>query len=179
MAKATDRNTMISSRRTVLAGVPAAAAAALAVGAAVNGLATAVAASSAPDPIFAVIAEHKAAGAARTAALLVTFGLSGCLHPNEPEDSPANIAADEAHDEAFDREFAALDELLTTIPTTIAGVAALLAHYAASHYYPDGHGQSLLSFACENQGIERGDVDDQMLAIAAVLRGLADRGMQS
>jgi hypothetical protein len=169
MSQAEKPNTTNLSRRSALAGLAGAAAA---------GATALPAAAIGVDPIFAVIDQHRAARAARTAALLVTFGLSGCLHPNEPEDSPANIAAEEAHDEAFDREFAALDELLTTIPTTVAGVAVLLAHYAASHY-PDENSQSLLSFACENQGIDRGDVDDQMLAIAAVLRGLPDRGMLS
>jgi hypothetical protein len=56
MAKATEPTTTISTRRAVLAGAPVAAAAALAAGTAVNSLAVAVAASSAPDPIFGAIA---------------------------------------------------------------------------------------------------------------------------
>lgn len=82
-----------------------------------------------PDPIFAVIEEHKAARAARLVAMYATFGMGGGPE-DEPEDSPAHVAADEAHDEAIYREDEATIAVLVTAPTTLAGIAALLDHVA-------------------------------------------------
>jgi hypothetical protein len=62
MSQADKPNT--TSRRALLARAPAAAAAALATGTAINGLAMAVASPSGSDPIFAVLHRHREAWSA-------------------------------------------------------------------------------------------------------------------
>jgi hypothetical protein len=89
--------------------------------------------SRAPDPIFAVIAEHRAAVIARAVALRNTFGFGGGP-PDEPEDSPAHVANQKAYDDAEDREGEALRAVMTDQPTTLAGVAALLEHVAQHEF---------------------------------------------
>lgn len=75
MSQADERPTTIPTRRALLAGTPAAAAAALAAGTAVSGLAIARATPSEPDPIFAAIAEHRAAVKAYIAASQISANL--------------------------------------------------------------------------------------------------------
>lgn len=118
MSQATKSTTLIPSRRALLAGAPAAAAAALAAGGAVNIVATATARPSSVDPIFAVIAEHRAAHEQHEAACE--------QEEHEPDDDKAMEAIDVAHERAMAAEWA----LFTTAPTTVAGVAALLAYVA-------------------------------------------------
>jgi hypothetical protein len=126
---------MSLTRRAALAGAPAAAVA-MAGGAAV--------ASAVPDPIFAVIADYKAAGDALDAAI-----------------RRDNAAAEE---EAFDAERDAFGELFETMPTTIGGVAALLVVLGTSRF---GDRMSVFHWALDNNY----PADQQMLAMAAVLRG--------
>jgi hypothetical protein len=120
MSQATNGNTTNPSRRAVLAGAPAATAAALAAGTVVNGLAMAVAASSAPDPIFAAIAAYRAAAQAYCAA---------CNADAEDDEDLVHETGD-AHVDA-------LEELLACRPTTLPGVVALLDLLAEPDYGHD------------------------------------------
>jgi hypothetical protein len=112
MAKAIEPTTTNPSRRARLAGAPVAAAAALAAGTAVDSLAVAVAASSAPDPIFALIAEHRAAVEDHVQAMEEDAGdeIGAALH--EAEDDARKHLRD------------------GVVPTIFAGVTALLAYVA-------------------------------------------------
>jgi hypothetical protein len=111
MSKATEPVTTNPSRRTVLAGAPVSAAAALAAGTAVNSLAMAVAGSSAPDdPIFAAIAAYRAAVKAYSAA---------CEADEDEDDEDLVHDTGNAHVDA-------LEKLLVCRPTTLPGVVALL-----------------------------------------------------
>jgi hypothetical protein len=132
------RNT---SRRALLAGAPAAAVA-LAGG-------TPLAAAT-PDPIFAVIEAH---GRAAREELLwyhemsrlegalpreqrtwsVSFGGEGRWPPEGCTDAPDWIDAQLALGEASDRISDSMLALLTTAPTTIAGVVALLERLDAAY----------------------------------------------
>jgi hypothetical protein len=120
----------IPTRRALLAGAPAAAAAALAAGTAVNGLAVAVAASSAPDPIFAVIAKHRATIEAEHQAVIIV----GEMIDSGPNKDPRSDAAKSALAAARDRDQDARWEVLTVQPTTLAGVAALLDHVGQGQF---------------------------------------------
>jgi hypothetical protein len=71
------------------------------------------------DPIFAVIADHRAAIEAMNAA----WKISGALKPG-----PEFEAADAVSTAASRREYEARLPVLTMQPTTMAGVAALLDH---------------------------------------------------
>jgi hypothetical protein len=126
------------------------------------------------DPIFAVIAEHKAAVEARSVAMHATFDFGGGP-PDEPKNSPAHVAADKAHDEAFDREMKAFRALFDTTPTTVAGVAAMLAHFG-SLQYPGNAGSelsgartSVLRAAFESTTEDDSDLDNHLLATAKAL----------
>jgi hypothetical protein len=61
MSQAENRNTTIPTRRALLAGAPAVAAAALAGATAINAVAIAEAKAAEVDPIFAIIERHGAA----------------------------------------------------------------------------------------------------------------------
>jgi hypothetical protein len=101
----------IRSRRALLAGVPVAAAAALAAGTTVSGLAAALATPSSIDPIFAVIAEHREA----QEACAVAYEANDL----DTDEDPNKLAS-------YNRASAAELPLLTVLPTTVAGVVALL-----------------------------------------------------
>jgi hypothetical protein len=107
-----------TSRRALLAGAPVAAAAVLAAGTTVNSLAAGLTTPSSIDPIFAVIAEHDAAHEAVTAAF--------------------DAHLDDIIEAAEERSMEAELPLFTTAPTTIAGIAALLAYLGRdAHSNPD------------------------------------------
>jgi hypothetical protein len=110
----TNRQSQIPSRRAVLAGIAAATA-----------LAAPVLALSGPDPIFAAIECHKASNAA----------LSAICHLD-----PGPGASPEEHDEWERREDEAgsaerddADQMVATIPTTFAGLLALLRYVEREH----------------------------------------------
>jgi hypothetical protein len=142
MRQATRPDTTIPTRRALLAGAPAVAAAALAAGGIANslavsaaekplsGLAPSLAAASEVDPIFAVIAEHRQAVKAEARALEDTFGFGGGP-AEEPEDSPAHVAAEERHSTASDRTQAAVWKLVEIEPTSAAGLRALMQYVVA------------------------------------------------
>jgi hypothetical protein len=110
------------SRRSALAGLSVTAAAgvaALPVGAAAIALAGA-------DPIFALLAEHQATMKVYFAAAAISGNLS--------YDSPEWKAAEAVTQSAIEREHAAIHALFTAQPTTLAGVAALLAHVGQGQF---------------------------------------------
>jgi hypothetical protein len=80
---------------------------------------------SEPDPIYAAIAEHRQAVKAEARALEDTFGFGGGP-AEEPEDSPAHVAAEERHSTASDRTQAAVWKLVEIEPTSAAGLRALM-----------------------------------------------------
>jgi hypothetical protein len=120
MSQANQGTTTIPTRRALLAGAPAVAAAALAAGTAANGLAVAVASPSGDDPIFAAIAAHRAAMHAYAAAC----GAGADEHDQDVVDETCLAHVD------------ALEELVSCRPTTLPGVIALLEHLGQPN---DGH----------------------------------------
>jgi hypothetical protein len=76
------------------------------------------------DPIFTLIERHRAATHALSAAVSNKDKVQEVHWPWS--DAPERIAADAQHDAASDARQEALEELLTTEPTTIAGAAAVL-----------------------------------------------------
>jgi hypothetical protein len=150
MSKATDSNTTIPTRRALLAGAPAVAAAAVA------GHYPAIAAVGETDPIFAVIAEHQAAMTAYWNACKACAESLDC-----DEDEHLEKVVDETHDAHWD----AHEKLFVCHPTTLAGVAALLAHLAKPDYGHDP-GQSILAGALEGRDPTR-DAADRLPAVLA------------
>jgi hypothetical protein len=135
-------DTIKTSRRSLLAGAPVAAAAALAAGTAVSSLAAGLTTPflTSIDPIFDVIRRHWDAQETLDAACQT--------NDLDMEEDPPKQAA-------YDRAIAAELPLFTTAPTTIAGVAALL-EYVGSNVHPslqgeDDNGRSLtvLSYASD------------------------------
>lgn len=136
-----------TTRRALLAGLPAVAAAmAPATATALSGLP----AQPAEDPILAAILEHRAAVKAREAVL------ETAIDGHEPECYAAGS-----------REFAAHDALFTIVPTTIAGVAAWLHHVGSPEY--DGEEGCIVTAEIDEEF--ENAVARQLRAIAAVLRG--------
>jgi hypothetical protein len=82
------------------------------------------------DPIFAVIAEHRTAVEAFTQAVLV----SGAMIAYGPNKDAGYDVADAATKEASHRTEDALWNVLTTQPTTLAGIVALLAHVSLPEF---------------------------------------------
>jgi hypothetical protein len=123
MSQAENRNTTNPTRRAVLAGAPAVAA--LAAGAATGGIANALASPSNADPVFAAIAEYKAAVQARSIVL---------DNVDNEEAYPSERAWDQAQGLASDREQDAINAILESEPTTIAGIAAVLKILATDPY---------------------------------------------
>jgi hypothetical protein len=158
MAKATEPVTTIPTRRTLLAGAPVAAAAALAAGTAVNSIAAAVAASSPPDPIFVAIAAYRAAVKAYSAA----------CEADEDEDDE-----DLVHDTGVAHK-AALEELLACRPTTLPGVVALLDLLAEPDHGHDPE-YTLLAGAIGWDG----DIKAAAMKLPAVLAGVISRNIMA
>jgi threonine aldolase len=114
-----------ASRRAILTAAPVAAAAALAGGTVANALAIGMAKVAEADPIFAVIAAHRACIAELCA--INDFVMNASDDTVLPED------IDERTNEANDRRMDAELILLTTDPTSVAGVVAAL-EYLSSRY---------------------------------------------
>jgi hypothetical protein len=115
-----------TSRRALLAGARAVAAASLAGGVAANVVAIAITRAVEADPVFAFIAEHRNA---------LEVYIEAC-----EEDF-----TDEYADECGDGEMAALEALLTCPPRTREGAVALLEHL--SRPSPDGDQTTILAYA--------------------------------
>jgi hypothetical protein len=99
---------------------------------------------SGPDPIFAVIAEHKAA-------------VEACIALDDEAESKVPL----------DYEGPVFRILFTTAPTTVAGVAAWLQHLASPEH-PGGH--SIVATTGEHYDAEfQGVVTRQLLAVATVV----------
>jgi hypothetical protein len=135
------------SRRRLLAHVSVIAATMAPVATiALGGLSPGNAALSGADPIFAVIAEHKAA--------IETW-----------------IALDDKakSDEVLDYEGAVFKTLFTTVPTTVAGVAAWLQHLGSPEHFGRN---SIVATIGQHYDVEFQDVvTRQLLAMATVLTG--------
>lgn len=116
-----------ANRRELLASIAGASAAALCV--------TPVLAGIEADPIYAAIETHRAS----QQALHVACQVSGKLHGHEPEADAANAATVAASD-YFDTATAALTDV---IPTTLAGVLALLVYIdefnRGFHFHSEHH----------------------------------------
>jgi hypothetical protein len=78
----------------------------------------------ADDPIFGLIQRHRAATRAFAAAVSNKEKVQEVHWPWS--DAPERIAADAQYDAASDAWQEAIEDLLSTEPTTIAGVAAVL-----------------------------------------------------
>jgi hypothetical protein len=157
MSQATQRTTTFPSRRALLAGAPAVAAAALAAGTAANGLAMAVASPSGDDPILALIAKHRAAILAWSR-----------------EIDAGNEDADDERDLRDDLHW----EILNVQPTTLAGVAALLAHVGEPEFIKeprpgceDGR-ETVLSILIHGEGEWKRASQDFPLRLAETVRKL-------
>jgi hypothetical protein len=156
---------------------PAAAAAALAAGGAVNILATATARPSSDDPIFAVIAEHRAHMRA----------WADAMEAQEVAESDAEFEdATDAIGAASEVFEASIGLVLTTQPTTIAGVATLLHHVGQHEFlgmdqeYEDVRQTVLTTWLNVGLGDERKRIAQEFpLRIAATLRSLLDKGAQT
>ena len=119
----------VQSRRALLAGAPAAAAAALAGGTLANAVATGMAKAGEVDPVFAAIAEHVAATKAHVAACSISGWLVDGTRDWETENAVTEAAMERAHDAWF--------ALVTAQPTTVAGVAALLEHVGRNEFFDE------------------------------------------
>jgi hypothetical protein len=139
-------NTTKTTRRGILAAIPVMAAAMTpAAATALSDVPTSMAA----DPIFAALAEHKAAVAAREV-VLDTY----------EDDAPER-------DAALDREEAAHTALFTIVPTTTAGAAAWLHRVGSPEYEGEEGCMVTVEFGDEFQNV----IARQMRAVAAVLAG--------
>jgi hypothetical protein len=149
-----------ASRRALLRAAPAAAAA-LAAGTTVNGLAAGLATPSSNDPIFAAIAVHRAA--------------IDAYH-----DACHNHAAEDETSELSDVETDALADLLDCRPTTLLGIAALLEHLAQPQWgdvAPDPELDETVLSGTSNLG---GEIKVAALKLPGILaetmRGIIERG---
>lgn len=160
------------SRRHALAGIAAASVAPFA------GNAT-----PSTDPIFAAIADYKAAVAERCRTFGLTWNGGNPALAHLGEHHPDCVPADEIHEVAADREFERLDNLFKTMPTSIAGFAALFEFIATDPYEPfDGK----CSFAENVFDTAFADEDErfELMAayfgdLAAALRDIQQRGQPS
>jgi hypothetical protein len=120
-----------SSRRALLTAAPAAVAGALLAGTAVNAVAISLAKAGEVDPIFEVIQRHRDA-IAREDAAHRHFEEMDAQYPMTPdnleEDNPRSAAYDVWNDLCNVRYEITAE--LATMPTAVAGLAALLQHWA-------------------------------------------------
>jgi hypothetical protein len=146
MSQAEISDTTSPSRRALLAGAPAAAAAALAGGTIANTVAIGMAKTAEVDPIFVAI-EHERAAYADYLATAAAADIDDPIPPplrDDPDFEEANkrrVArpehkawwarwkeADAAHTEAAQRLWTAREAFLQTRPTSVAGLIAFIDH---------------------------------------------------
>jgi hypothetical protein len=151
MPQAEERSTTNLTRRSALVGLAGAAAAA--------GAIPAIAAVGEPDPMLTAIEQYKAALQTRAAVLDAMADF---------DTYPTNQEWDKAQDEVFHAEHSAFYEMLDTIPTSIAGVVALLEVLGTDPYNEGSY--SSAAWAYNNSGGDECPVDRLMLEMAAVLR---------
>jgi hypothetical protein len=157
-------DTIKTSRRALLAGVPAVAV--LAAGTTVNGLAARLATPSSSDPIFEAIERHKAVCNAARAV--------GDAYGDLPSDDPNCDAGCERFREALKGERKVLVELLTCKPTTFAGCVAVLGHVGRPDWmFGDDSEDTILSDAHERE-IEEAEMF--LGHLAAALRDIVAGG---
>ncbi len=157
-----------TSRRTILMGL--AAAAVVPAPALTTALENAEAKAAEVDPIHALIAEHIEALKARCQANEIWGSI--------PVNLPEYEAAEEVLTKAGDRAHELLMELLSAKPTTLEGVAALLAHVGRPEFlteypeHPDCR-ETLLSSMNEYTSHElKRHGQDFPVRLAETLRGL-------
>jgi hypothetical protein len=165
MAKATELNTPISSRRALLAGAPAAATGALLAGTAVNAVAIGLATAAEVDPIFELIAKHTEA----CAEVRRWSDIYGELSSEDPEHD--KIEAQEKA--ALHREEEAIAALLSCPPTTLAGVIAVLEHVGKGEFFFGESNEAILTGAHESAAEEANAFPEHL---AAALRNIVERG---
>jgi hypothetical protein len=144
----------VSSRRAVLAGVavlPTLAAPAAAI------------ANLTPDPIFAAIEAHRAAYAERVRCLIAADIMPISAIPP---------AAKEAADAAHDAEYEAIIDLIETLPTSAAGVAAV------ARYAVDFGEEEWMDVECAD-GSHQSFMEALMLSIADALDAFGNTTVQS
>jgi hypothetical protein len=161
MSQATNSTTTIPTRRALLAGAPAAA---LIAGTGV----AALAAATQVDPIFAAIAAHRAC--------IAELCAINDFVRNSSDDAVFPDDLDERTDEANDRRIDAELVLLTTDPTSVAGIIAALEYLGSPA--PDTRGRdSFLEYA---RGWGMPDVPRAArsfpVRMAALLRNIVERG---
>jgi hypothetical protein len=165
----------IQSRRALLAGAPAVAAAVLAAGTVYNAVVLGIERTAEPDPILAVIAEHRTAVEEYNRAVMV----SGAMRGYGPNKDARYDAAHAATNEALYRTEDALWDVLTTQPTTLAGVVALLAHVGLPEWVTEDDDLEVETFLsmCANA------LDDELKQaaqdfpahLAETMRGIIER----
>jgi hypothetical protein len=163
MSQAINRDTTKLSRRTALAGLA---------GAAAGGITPAIGAE--PDPIFALIAEHCAAVDAHCRAVHI----QGEMVDHGPDKDPRYDAAKAIAIEAASAMYDAHWDVLTVQPTTLRGVAALLAHVGQDEWlknqpdYPDQKETFLSTFIHDDDSDFKRASQDLPLRLAETVRSL-------
>jgi hypothetical protein len=148
-----------ASRRAILTAAPVAAAAALAGGTVANAVALAIPRTDGVDPIFVLISEHRAAY--EEMAALST--------------GPVREDHDAAMGVAMSWSDSVLLRLLTTPPTTLGGVVALLQHFTQREWNdPDNH--NILVGAVAGSTAMATAADDLPGNLADALRNIIARG---
>jgi hypothetical protein len=150
-------------------------AAALAGGTVANAVAIGMAQAAEIDPIFAVIAEHRTAVEEYNRAAIV----SGAMAGYGPNKDARYDAAHAATNDTLERAQDALWDVLTTQPTTLAGIVALLAHAGLPEFLteePEYEYETVLS-TCTNASEEMKQAAQDFPAhLAETMRGIIERG---
>jgi hypothetical protein len=184
-----------SSRRALLTAAPAVAAGALLAGTAVNAVAIGMAQAGEVDPIFALIEAHDQAASEESALYRevarleetlpdgqtdwsISFGRAGesSRPPEACTDAPEWLTVQLAIGEAGHRQSDLMLALLTTAPTTIEGVIALLERLDAA-MFPNEQDDALISVMSDwydERVVEAADAFHFNLAEA--LRNIVARG---
>jgi hypothetical protein len=92
------------------------------------------------DPIFAAIERHRAGYALYRAACdeqEVTWAANVEAHRGTPQHEPARLLSEATVDRAYGVETDALEDMCRTVPTSLAGIAALM-EYLRSINHSDG-----------------------------------------
>jgi hypothetical protein len=173
-----------ASRRAILTAAPVVAAAALAGGAVANAVAVSMVKAGEGDPIFAVIDQYRAAVRWRMVTMWKTWDFAS--EDDHPEFAdrydPYWEEQEKIYDAAFAGEWAAFDAVFETIPTSVAGVAAVLEVLGTNPYDGSTKADSVLVMAQGRYSSSYGyKPDDEranryMTALAAELRNIVERG---